>query len=98
MMKKFTFEANKKQWEKPTELSQKYVAPARVSVCAETKAQALKLAKEELRKHYLGSGTILGEVRLVGTADLAVDWNYGYGDKRGKGTAKDKAALYAGNK
>jgi hypothetical protein len=97
-MKKFTFEANKRQWEKPTEPCQKHVAPARVTVCAETKAQATKLAKEALREKYLGSGTILGELKFVGTTELAVDWNYGYGDKRGKGTAKDKAALYAGNK
>ena len=97
-MKKFTFEANKKQWEKPTELSQKHVAAARVTVCADTKAQALKLAKEELRRKYLGSGTILGEIRFVESTDLAVDWNYGYGDQRGKGTAKDKAALLASKK
>ena len=94
-MKKFIFEATKRQWEKPTEPKQYLCAAARVAVVAETKAKALKLAKEELRRQYLGSGTVLGEIRFVEAVDLAVDWNYGYGDERGKGTAKDKAALWA---
>ena len=92
-MKKYYFEAAKKQWEKPTEPKAVFCPPAKVCVLAETEAEALALAKEELRRAYLGTGILLGEVKLAQVFDLAVDWNYGYGDARGAGTSEEKAAL-----
>ena len=80
-MKKYVFEATKKQWEKPTELKQYFVMTASVFVYAETEEEAKKLATEKLAKKYYGSGTILGEARFVRCDDLPVDWSYGYGDE-----------------
>ena len=39
-MKKYVFEAAKKQWEKPTEPHSLFVKPAKVTVCAENEEQA----------------------------------------------------------
>lgn len=97
-MKKFTFEAAKLQLAKPTEPLYEFCPPATVSVVAESKSAALKKAREALRCRLHGTGIVLGEVKLVSVDELPVDWSYGYGDKRGKGTARDKAALYADNK
>lgn len=80
-MKKYVFEATKKQWEKPTELKQYFVKPASVIVYAETEDKAKELAAEKLACQYRGSGTILGEVRFVRCDELPVDWSYGYGDE-----------------
>lgn len=84
-MKKYVFEAAKKQWEKPTELKQYFVKTAEVIVYAETEEEAKKLAEEKLCRKYRGSGTILGEVRFVRCDELPVDWSYGYGDERKSG-------------
>ncbi len=94
-MKKYFFEATKKQWEKPTEPKQYLCATAKVTVLAENDEQALELAKAKLREKYLGTGTILGEVRPAGCAELAIDWNYGYGDERKAGTPEVRAAVSA---
>ena len=80
-MKKYVFEATKKQWEKPTELKQYFVRCAAVTVYAENEDEAKKLAEDKLRREYLGTGTILGEVRFVRCDELPADWNYGYGDE-----------------
>ena len=80
-MKKYVFEATKKQWEKPTELKQYFVKPASVIVYAETEEEAKKLATEKLACQYHGSGTILGKARFVRCDELPVDWSYGYDDK-----------------
>ena len=94
-MKKYIFEATKKQWEKPTEPKQHLCADAKVTVCAENEAEALELAKKKFVCKYLGTGTILGEIRLVDCIELPVDWNYGYGDDRKEGKCDDKCALRA---
>lgn len=92
-MKKYYFEADKKQWEKPTEPKYMFCATAKVVVTAETQAAAKKLAKEKLREKYHGTGVLLGEPRLTKTAELPVDWSYGYGDERRAGNARDRKAL-----
>ncbi len=84
-MKKYVFEATKKQWEKPTELKQYFVKCATVTVYADNEAEAKKLAEDKLCREYLGTGTILGEIRFVRCDELPADWNYGYGDERKSG-------------
>jgi len=96
-MKNYHFTAEKKQWEKPTEPKAVFCPPARVTVAAETEEEARSLAAEKLREHYLGTGILLGEVKLAGCTDPAIDWNYGYGDDRGSGCAKCQAKLRAEN-
>ena len=76
-MKKYLFEATKRQWEKPTEPKQYLCATAKVMVCAENEAEAKALAEEKLCKRYKGSGTILGQTRLVAEFDPAVSWDGG---------------------
>lgn len=94
-MKKYFFEVGKLQLEKPTEPNYMFCAPARTWVFAASEDEARVLAAEKLRGRYHGVGTLLGQdLRLTKTVDLAVDWNYGYGDERLTGTAEDKAALW----
>lgn len=99
-MKKYFFEADKKQWEKPTEPKYVFCAPAKVWAVAETEEEARAIALEKLAAKYHGTGTLLDEprLRLTKSAELPVDWSYGYGGGRGAGTAEEKAALYADNK
>lgn len=87
-MKKFVFEAVKKQLEKPTEPKYVFCCTAKVTVYADTKAQAKKLAEEKLRENYQGKGTVLGEAMFVSCDELPVDWSYGYGDERQTGAFK----------
>lgn len=96
-MKKYVFEATKKQWEKPTELKQYFVKPASVIVYAETEEEAKKLATEKLACQYYGSGTILGEAHFVRCDELPVDWSYGYGDERTSGSDADIERIAAHN-
>ena len=99
-MKKYYFEANKKQLEKPTEPLYVFCAPARVWAVAETEEEARAAAAEKLNAKYHGTGALLDDehLRLTKSADLPVDWSYGYGEDRGTGTAEEKAALWAANK
>lgn len=99
-MKKFFFEADKKQWEKPTEPKYVFCAPARVWAVAENEAEARALALDKLNAKYRGTGTLIDDehLRLTKSADLPVDWSYGYGEARRAGSAGDKAALRADNK
>ena len=92
-MKKYIFEAAKKQWEKPTEPKYVFCPEARIPVFAESEAEAEALAAAKLREVYLGTGFLTGALRLAETAETAVDWNYGYGDERGVGTKEEQAAL-----
>ena len=55
------------------------------------------MAEAMLREEYYGTGVLLGQVKLSGVTELAVDWNYGYGDDRGSGCAKCQARLRAEN-
>ena len=96
-MKKYFFEAAKKQWEKPTEPKQYLCATAKVAVCAENLRKAKELAAEELGKTYPAVGTVLGELKLVKEVELPVDWNYGYGEGRGTGSVEDRAVLIREN-
>lgn len=99
-MKKFYFEADKKQWEKPTEPKYMFCAAARTWAIAETEEEARAIALEKLAAKYHGTGALLDDthLRLTKTAELPQDWSYGYGDDRGTGTAEEKAALIADNK
>ena len=99
-MKKYFFEADKKQWEKPTEPKYRFCAPARVWAVAETEEEARAIAARILQDGFGGTGTLVDDahIRLTKVTDLPVDWNYGYGSARGTGTAEDKAALYRANK
>ena len=92
-MKKYMFEAAKKQWEKPTEPKYVFCPTAKVTVLAENEAEARAKAACALKSQYQGSGVLLGEIRQTAAYDLPVDWNYGYGDGRKIGTAEDRAAL-----
>jgi hypothetical protein len=92
-MKKYIFEATKKQWEKPTEPKQYLCAAAKATVIAETEEQAYEKAAKQLRERFLGTGTILGAIRLIDTIELPADWNYGYGDERKCGTAEVREAV-----
>ncbi len=99
-MKKFYFEADKKQWEKATEPKYMFCPAARTWAIAETEEEARAAALQKLNAKYHGTGTLIDDtnLRLTKTADLPVDWSYGYGDSRSTGTAEDKAALIADNK
>ena len=76
-MKKYLFEATKRQWEKPAEPKQYLCAAAKTAVCAESAEEAKALAEKKLCKAYKGSGTVLGRVRLVEEYDLPVSWDGG---------------------
>ncbi len=89
-MKKYFFEAQKKQLEKQVEPLYVYCSKALCYVIANDEEEARKLALEKFREEYLGSGTVLGEPKVTNVVDLPVDWNYGYGDERRPG---DQASL-----
>ena len=84
-MKKYFYEAQKKQLEKPTEPLYVYCAKARCYVYAESEAEAEVLAAKKLDEKYHGSGVVLGKPVLTKTAERPVDWSYGYGDDRKSG-------------
>ncbi len=84
-MKKYYYEAQKKQLEKPTEPNYLYCSTAKCWVIAENEAEAAVLAEQKLHEAYYGSGTVLGKPVLTKSAELPVDWSYGYGDERKSG-------------
>ena len=96
-MKKFVFEADKKQLEKSTEPKYMFCHTAKVTVCAESKSKAKKLAEEKLREINHGTGVVLSEPRFVASYDLPVDWSYGYGDDRKSGATKKIKNLTGNN-
>ena len=96
-MKKYVYEAARRQWEKPTEPKYRFNAPAIVTVCADSETEAIEKADRQLTAEYFGTGVVLQDLRLVKTIDLPVDWNYGYGDDRGTGSASDREALIRNN-
>ena len=90
-MKKYFFEVDKKQLEKPTEPLYVFCAPARVWAFGETEEEARAAALRKLEAKYHGTGTLLGrELRLTKTADVPVGWSY----DGGTGSDEDKAALW----
>lgn len=84
-MKKYIFEADKKQLEKPTEPKYMFCHTAQALVCAETEEEAKKLAEAKLCKENCGTGIVWSEVRLVASYDLPIDWSYGYCCERQSG-------------
>ena len=81
-MKKYYFKAVRKQLEKPTEPLYANCAAARCWVHAESEEEAYAKAAEKFQAEYAGSGMAVGEPVLTKSAELPVDWNYGYGDER----------------
>ncbi len=92
-MKKYVFEAAKKQLEKPTEPKYVFCATAKATVCAEDENEAKVLAQEQLQKEYYGTGVALGEAKCVAIYDLPGDWSYGYGDARKSGRTEELGDL-----
>lgn len=84
-MKRYFFEAERVQLEKPTELRYVFCAPAQTDVYAEDEVEARLLAEEKLHSQYEGTGVRLGEMYLTDIASLPADWSYGYGDERKRG-------------
>lgn len=91
-MKKYFFEVDKKQLEKPTEPKYVFCAPARVWSMAESEEEARAEALRKLREKYHATGTLLGsDLWLTKEAEIPSGWNYD-----GKaGTAEDRDALWA---
>jgi hypothetical protein len=96
-LKKYTFEAPRVQWEKPTEPKYIFCRTATVTVLAENEAEAKALAEDKLKKEYAGTGMLLGEARLLGVVDLPVDWSYGYGNERKSGATASLGDLVGNN-
>ena len=88
MMKKYIYEAAKKQLEKPTEPKYMFCHTVQAIVYADSKAKAKKLAEEKLHEMTAGTGVVIGEAQFVACYDLPVDWSYGYGDERKTGATK----------
>ncbi len=84
-MKKYFFEAEKIQWEKPNEPKHVCSAAAMTAVIAASEAEAQTLAEAKLEREYYGTGCLLGPVKLTGCAELPADWSYGYGAERRSG-------------
>jgi hypothetical protein len=96
-LKKYTFEAPRVQWEKPTEPKYIFCRTATVTVLAASEAEATALAGEKLKKEYAGTGMLLGEAKLLSVVDLPVDWSYGYGDERKSGATASLGDLVGNN-
>ena len=92
-MKKYFYEADRRQWEKPTEPKYIFNTTAKTWVIAETEEEAKALAQAKLNAAYYGSGCLIGEARLTKTAALPVDWSYGYGDDRKSGATAELGDL-----
>lgn len=84
-MKKYFYEAQKKQLEKPTEPLYVSCAKARCWVVAENEDEAAVLASAKLHGQYDSAGTVLGRPVLTKCVELPVDWSYGYGEARRSG-------------
>ena len=84
-MKKYEFEASRKQLEKPTEPKYLFNTTAKTIVYAEDECEAEILAKDKLEQEYYGTGVVLGEPLMVRCSELPIDWSYGYGDARRSG-------------
>ena len=98
-MKKYFFEADRKQWEKPTEPKYLFCAPAKTWAIAETEEEARIVALRNLRDVYHATGLLVDDshLRMTKAVDLPTDWNYGYGAGRKTGSAADREALIREN-
>ena len=84
--KKYLFEAEKSLTERSYPGPYLFVAPAQVSVLASDEEDARQKAAAKLQKAWHGTGVELGELTLVRSDALPVDWSYGYGDDRKSGS------------
>lgn len=84
-MKKYVYEAAKRQLEKPTEPLYMFCPTAKVTVYAGTEEEARVLAEAKLHELHDGTGVVLSEANFVRCDELPVDWSYGYGDERKSG-------------
>lgn len=96
-MKKYVYEAFRKQLEKPTEPKCVFNATAKTIVYANDEAEAKILAEDKLAEAYAGTGIVLGEALLVSVSELPVDWSYGYGDDRRSGPTGEIGDLVGNN-
>lgn len=94
-MKKYYFEADRKQWEKSSQPKYMFCATAKTWAIAETEEEARAIALKKLSANYYETGILLDDLhlQLTNVADLPTDWNYGYGEGRGTGTPEERAAL-----
>lgn len=92
-MKKYYFEADRKQWEKSSQPKYMFCATAKTWAIAETEEAARAIALKKLEASYYETGILLDDLQLTNVADLPTDWNYGYGESRGTGTPEERAAL-----
>lgn len=92
-MKKYFFEAQKKQLEKPTESHYVSCAPAKCWVMAASQEEAYAKAEKEFEAMFYGTGVKVGKPVLTKAADPAIDWNYGYGDQRKAGDDAARSEL-----
>ena len=98
-MKKYFFEADRKQWEKPTEPKYLFCASAKTWAVAQTEEEARSIALKTIRNKNHATGMLVDDchLRLTKVSELPTDWNYGYGDSRGTGSAADREALIREN-
>ena len=96
-MKKYFYEAPKKQLEKPTEPYYVCCATAKCWVLAENETEAFELASRKLHAENDGTGVVLGTPVLTKCAELPVDWSYGYGDARRSGDTASIGDLVGNN-
>ncbi len=80
-MKRYYFEADRKQWEKPTEPDYLFCTTAKTDVYADNEEEARMLAEVKLHSFYDDSGILLDNIRLVDIFDVPADWSYGYGEE-----------------
>ena len=84
-MKKYYYEAQKKQLEKESEPFYICCSKTRCWVIAEDEAEAEKLAYAELRAKNHATGAVFGKLVMTKCVELPVDWSYGYGENRKSG-------------
>ena len=87
--RKYLFEAAKTLAERSYPGPYQFVAPAQVLVLASDETEAREKAAAKLKKAWQGTGVQLGELKLVRSDALPVDWSYGYGDDRKTGSVSD---------
>ena len=66
---------------------------------AETEEEARTIALRRLCDKYHATGLLVDDthLRLTKAVELAEDWNYGYSDGRGTGSAADREKLICDN-
>ncbi len=75
-MKKYVFEATKKQRKEAADPKYVFCETAKVTAFANSEEEAKALAEAQLGKDYYGSDIIIGEPRLFRVSELPIDWCY----------------------